>query len=275
MITKIKRGMLFCSFAGLFVLAGAAFARDLVELESKYLGDGLFQYTLTFPDGRYFQNIKLNALNVPFAKFDGFGESSSNWSAGATTPASVQFEHAPDILEKPPYQAVLLVRSAQRTFRLSGFGESARVTYGFYWYSWATDTAGGALGFGNLACLVPCPPDAADGSSSNYFAALPGPYPDLKIQSLILSNDVPVGFNFSAGPLTMGVEASSDLVTWKNIASIESTDEVGAWTAPSPLADFGSYFRLRVGPSPVPPVPTLSGVTVESAPPRASASSPN
>src|SRR5437667_7599750 len=86
MITKIKRGMLFCSFAGLFVLAGAAFARDLVELESKYLGDGLFQYTLTFPDGRYFQNIKLNALNVPFAKFDGFGESSTNWSAGATTP---------------------------------------------------------------------------------------------------------------------------------------------------------------------------------------------
>jgi hypothetical protein len=258
----MKQKLLLSFALGLGVVQAAAVNLDIVQLESKYLGDGLFQYTLTFPDGRYFETLKINALKVPFANFAEFGQSPSNWNAGAALATTIQWDHAPDILEKPPYQAVLLARSNERTFRRSVFGEEAIVTYGLYWYPWASDTIGGALGFGRLNCLLPCPAAEADGSSPIYRAALPGPYPELKILSFVVSNDVPYGLNFSAGQFAVGIESSSDLVTWTNVGDVLSTAEFGTWLSPVPLPELGSFFRLRVGPSPIPPPVRLASASL-------------
>src|SRR5262249_49323338 len=148
----------------------------------------------------------------------------------------------------PPYQAVLLARSSERTFRRSGFGEEAIVTYGIYLYPWASDTIGGALGFGRLNCLVPCPPDAADGSDPTYTTALAGPYPELKILSLVASNDVPMGLNFSAGSFLVYIEASTNMTNWAEVGEVQSTSDLGTWLSAVPLPELGSFFRLRVGP---------------------------
>src|SRR5262245_13045623 len=252
----MKQKLLLWFALGLGVVQAAAVNFDLVQLESKYLGDGLFQYTLTFPDGRYFESLKINALKVPFGNFAEFGQSSSNWNAGATLAATIQWDHAPDFLEKPPYRAVLLARSNERTFRRSVFGEEAIVTYGLYWYPWASDTIGGALVFGRLSCLSPCQAAEADRSSPTCSSALSGPYPELKIQSFVISNDVHYGLNFSAGRFGVGIESSRDLITWTNIADVQSTNDFATWLSDVPLPELGSFFRLRVGPSPIPsPVP--------------------
>jgi len=83
----------------------------------------------------------------------------------------------------------------------------------------------------------------------------------LKIESLVVSNDVHVGLNFSAGRFTVAIEASSDLVTWTNVGEVQSLADLGTWMAPVPLPDLGSFFRLRVGPNPAPPPAPLSGAS--------------
>ena len=252
MITKIKCGWLGCYVASMLAMEGAVSFRNLVQLESKYVGDGVFQYTLTFPE-TYLERVNFNDVDsfiVPFVGFTEFGTVSTNWSGGgvATLPPVVKWDHDRSNDERVPYQAVLQARSSERTFRRTYPTEAAFVGLKIKPYAWAPGGGGDwVAGSARLGCLVPCPPDAADGSDPTYLTGVVE-YPELKITSFVISNDVPVGLNFSAGQAIVDIETGSNLTNWTKVAEVTSAGESGSWLAPGALFDLGQFFRLRVGP---------------------------
>lgn len=268
MITKIKCGWLACYVASMLAMEGAVSFRNLVQLESKYVGNGVFQYTLTFPD-TYLERVNFNdvdSLIVPFVGFTEFGNVSTNWAGGGVTalPPVVKWDHNRSADENVPYQSVFQVRSTERTFRRSLPTESAFVGLKIKPYVWAPGGGGDwVAGSARLGCLVPCPPDAADGSGPTYLTGVVE-YPELRITSFVISNDVPVGLNFSAGQAIVDIQTGSNLTNWTKVAEVTSTGESGSWLAPGPLFDLGQFFRLRVGPQVASVPPAASGLIASS-----------
>ena len=148
---------------------------------------------------------------------------------------------------------VFLVRSAETSYRLgaNGVTDGALVTFSLYlaeFNPWAFGGVASAniVGYAGFPCLVPCPPEQADGSPTNFSYALKL-VPDVVIQQLIQSNGVIAGVDFSWDyNSTFLLQASTELTTWTNVAYLWSYAPETLWTNNTPLNDFGQFFRLEL-----------------------------
>ncbi len=97
-----------------------------------------------------------------------------------------------------------------------------------------------------MPCLVPCTPDEADNSPTNYSFALKL-VPDVAINQLIQTNGNVYGVDFTWNyDSTFLLQSSTDFNNWTNIAYVWSYPPETTWTTNTPLNSFGNYFRISI-----------------------------
>ena len=93
---------------------------------------------------------------------------------------------------------------------------------------------------------MPCPPEQADGSPTNYSCVLKL-LPDIVIKDLIQSNGVFCGVDFTWDyESTFVLQASTDMQTWTNVSYVWSYPPETVWTTNAPLNALGRFFRLSM-----------------------------
>lgn len=144
------------------------------------------------------------------------------------------------------------MRSAETSWRLgTNFLDGAIVLVSLYLADFNPLPSSGVysqniVGYAGFPCLVPCSPEAADGSPTNFSYALKL-LPDISIQQLIQSDGVVSGVDFLwEYDSTLLLQASTDLTTWTNVAYLWSYPPETLWTTNTPLNDFGNFFRLEL-----------------------------
>src|ERR1051326_1137960 len=229
----------------LFVIVGAvglnaAFCRDIVEVESRYTGNGCFQYTVRTLEDPFVTDIYLgNLIPQPF----------TNYVSSILPPHWTNFVSdgqwwgiAYDVSSPQPRLNGISfsICSSSTSFRRGPYGfqtvfavllaDCFRIRY--------------ISGYHNLPCLVPCAPEEADGSESQLVSRFEL-IPDLIINQLILTNGEVYGLTFSGVSLeNIELQGSPDLTNWTVIARFAGSSP-GMWTTNSALNAYGEFFRLR------------------------------
>ena len=125
-----------------------------------------------------------------------------------------------------------------------------------HFYPWAvteetpnsdeTPPRGGA--YANVTGLVPCSPDEADGSPPEWVDRVGG-FPELEVQSILISDGRPTGIRFQVGGgLRVVVESSDDLKTWIAVGSAVGVNGLTTWAPGGTLETLGRFFRVAVRP---------------------------
>lgn len=221
----------------------AAISRDVVEVESQYLGNGWFQYSLrTLPDPLIAEIGFGQLIPYPF----------TNYVASIVPPHWTNFMYqgewngiAFDASGPQPRlnEINFSVCSSSMYFRQQryGFVTTIAITLAD---CFRDRYFGGYL---NLPCLVPCAPEEADGSPLQLVARFEL-IPDLIINQLILTNGEVHGLTFSGVSIeTVELQGSHDLSNWTAVARFPGISP-GMWTTNSPLNAYGEFFRLRAVP---------------------------
>lgn len=213
-----------------------------IILESSYLGDGWFQYTLTNPQNPYFQEADFTSFYVnAFTNFLAYGADPVDWQS--LSPVGWNFTGSTP--QNRPYQTVFLVQSQYTSYCTTN--EGALVLFLLYpqSYLWSPNFSNIA-GWYPLSCLIPCPPEQADGSPSNLVDAVEL-FPDVAINSILVISNHVQGFTFSwATDSTVLAQGTTDLVNWTNIAYALGSPPSTTWTSAVPLDAYGNVFRLAL-----------------------------
>jgi len=226
-------------FVGLF----SAYGRDVFELESRYLGDGWFEYRFRTLEDPFFTRIDLVQLAV--FPFTNYVESVAppHWTNAINGAEwnGVRFDRS--MVQPRINEVVFSGRSARLHFRqstnafVSLFGLSVADVYSFL---------NGAAGYARMPCLIPCSPEEADGSSP-IFVSRVEMIRDIKIDQLIRTNDHVYGLTFSWNePSTVQLEATHNLTNWTAVARFFGSPPSTTWTTNMPLEDHGKFFRLSL-----------------------------
>lgn len=221
-------------------------AADLVQMESRHLGDGLFEYAIEFPDGRYFDKVDFDAFDLGLPNLvESFVETPEHWAG-----ASRGWRHDPMIWEAVPYRCTFRIQSGMNAHRQA----TMTIVWAQHWHSWAVpdgtsnneETPPRMWAYGNLIGLVPCALAESDDSPAEYVSSVPG-YPEVKVESVVMSKGKPTGIGFQVGRgLPVVVEASDDLKTWVVVGSAVGASGVTTWTSDDPLHGMGRFFRVAV-----------------------------
>jgi hypothetical protein len=228
-------------------------ATTFLQFTSSYLGDGWFQYQMQVMDDPFFIEADITELALNFTNQIDRSSSTPGWanSADSATPDS-DWAFSGNLPARP-YDVTFLVRSAETSYRLgtNGVQDGAVVVVSLQFAGIFPGTDGlvysqNIVGYAGFPCLVPCGPDQADGSPTNYSYALKL-VPDVNIQQLIQSNGVAQGVDFLwDSDATFLLEASQDMATWTNVAYLWSTPPETRWITNTPLNDFGQFFRVEL-----------------------------
>jgi hypothetical protein len=216
-------------------------ARDFMTLESTYLGDGLFEYKLTFPDDRYWDQVSFGSV-LGLASFTDFVQIPEGWDVIGSP-----WQQDPELPQPTPYQGVFRAHSDAPGYNIG----TVSVAFTPHWRDWArpldTNTNGLLVLYANLSCLVPTTETGRALSPTNVVGRIPG-YPELEVQGLVLTNHQPVGLRFNAGPsLPVTIQASDDLKHWKAIASAQGAAAPVTWISSPPFPTGKSaYYRVVV-----------------------------
>jgi hypothetical protein len=216
----------------------AGLSKDVFELESRYNGDGWFEYSFRTLYDPFLQEIDVHQLAPEFTNFV----------------ASVPPVHWTNFFYKGTWDGIMpdrstpqprinettfFVRSSSTSFRRESHGLTAIVYLRFIGVD--LDSAGGYI---TLDCLVPCAPEEADGSLPDLVSRLEL-VPDLKIEQLIVTNDNIYGVTFSwSYPSTVELQGSHDLTNWSAVARFFGDPPQTTWTTNVALNSFGEFFRL-------------------------------
>lgn len=218
------------------------FGRDVLELETRYLGDGCFQYQLRTLYDPFFVDISIGQL-APIG-FTNYVSNTvpphwTNFFFGGQWNGILFDETAP----QPRINEIsFTVCSSLTSFRkdTNGFFFNLQLTL-------ADCFEFRDLGAGRIfPCLVPCAPEEADGSAPDLVFRQEL-IPDLKIDELILTNRDVYGLKFSwATTSTVELQGSHDFINWTPVARFFGDAPQTTWTTNSSLNAFGEFFRLRL-----------------------------
>jgi hypothetical protein len=238
----------------LFLLLGLGncLGTTFLQFNSSYLGDGWFQYQMQVMDDPFFTEADIEGLTLNFTNQIDESTSSQNWVNSSSDDAESIWSFSQSIPPRP-YEETFLVRSAETSYRLGTNMEfyGAVVVFSLDLAEVNPFTYGGVfsqnvVGYANMPCLVPCAPEQADGSPTNFSYALKL-LPDVSIQQLIQSNGVVDGVDFVWDyASTFVLQATTDLTTWTNVAYIWSYPPETLWTTNTPLNNFGQFFRIEI-----------------------------
>lgn len=236
----MNRKLLCLIFAGVFAISTAS-ARNAMEVESSYLGEGWFEYRLRTLDDPFIKKITLFQLvpwpftnyveSVPPAHWTNFFYS-GDWNGIKSDNTEVQ----PRIKE-----VVFRAKSSFTNFRRRQYGFTSILGVQL-----ADPYEGGAGGYINLDCLIPCAPEEADGSASNIVSSIEL-IRDMVIDELIHTNGEIHGLTFSWNQKsTVQLEGSHDTKQWTPIARFFGTPTQTTWTTNTALNPYGNFFRLSL-----------------------------
>jgi hypothetical protein len=254
LIVQKKLGLRLSLLAAVLCLGlGSARASTFLELQSTYLGNGWFQYRFSVMNDRFFTEADITKLYLNFTnQIDQMGDS-TNWSyatGGREIPRWLFTNGVP----ARPYTTTFLARSSETAYRLGTTNSMDAAEFGLSVYEsqyYPGQGGGGpvfspAVGFVAVPCLIPCRPEDADGSPTNFVYDLKL-LPDIQINQLIEENGVIYGVEFTyAYESTFLLQGSPDLNNWTNIAYIWSYPQVTDWFADETLNSYGQYFRLAL-----------------------------
>ena len=227
--------------------SGTAKATTFLTLQSTYLGNGWFQYQMNVMDDPFFTSAWIDQIVVSFTNEIDSSTTSTNlyndsWSNGYSSWSLTNG------YPSRPYSETFLIRSSETSYRL---GEATNYAGGVVvlngeFASYTPDLGSGIGGIAQVACLIPCRPEEADGSPTNYFYVLKLLL-DVTINQLIQTNGNIYGVDFTWDyDSTFVLQGSTDLNNWTNITYIWSYPPETVWTTNMPLNDYGQFFRVEL-----------------------------
>jgi hypothetical protein len=234
----------------MFLACGVRAERSPVAFESRYLGDGWFEYSASTTDDPFFLFLDLPGVLVHFGDVIEAGPLPARWTNTFTTSLnSWNFEGIGLGDQIRPYRATFRLRSSHTTFKRMPAGGvvvmSLAIAGGYHGYLASANIAG----YWIPDALVPCPPEEADGSVTNLLVWCPmiNGLPEPRLTGVVRDGDEQVGVEFEyPGPSTVRLEGSRDFRAWTNIAYIHGQSGAATWTTNVSLAAYGNFFRLRL-----------------------------
>ena len=236
----------FTGAALLFAFTTAVSARRFLFLESAYVGDGWFRYTISAPDDPYFLFVDVGAISIyePGMSVLELGPPPPRWTNNPSTEPAVTWV-SEDIngwnVRQRPYSTSFLLNGTYSSRRGTAtlIFSLATITG---WNEWGPIVSGNIAGYWNSNVLVP---GAPDGSGTNLLTSLPGDLPDPLMAELLRTGKQITGIAYDyPNTNTMRLEGSRDMKVWTNIAYIFGAPGRTTWTSSSPLNDFGNFFRV-------------------------------
>jgi hypothetical protein len=238
--------LLACFWLGL----GTAGATTFLQFQSTALGDGWFQYQLQAMKDPFFVEADITSVGIGFTNEIDHNSSQANWtnSDWNSSYSTWSFNSA---YPTPPYQETFLIRSSETGYKLgTNFNGSiilmSLILNDYYPHSEGGIFSQNVVGYAFVPCLVPCRPEEADGSPTNFVFTLKL-LPDVSISQLLQTDGYIYGVDFIwDGTSTFVLQGSPNLNNWTNIAYVWSDPPETVWTTDRNLADFGSFFRVEM-----------------------------
>ncbi|HEX4350358.1 MAG TPA: hypothetical protein VH251_08215 [Verrucomicrobiae bacterium] len=224
-------------------------ATTFLQFQSTYLGDGWFQYQMNVLDDPFFTSVDVGAVMI-FTNQINQSTTSTNWINSASDASTSTWSSTGDWPERP-YQETFLIRSSETSYRLgTNFdGAIAILSLDLAELNPAYVTgvySQNIVGYAWMSCLVPCTPDEADNSPTNYTFLLKL-LPDVGINQLIQTNGSIYGLDFTWDyESTFLLQGSADMNNWTNVAYVWSYPPETTWTTNTPLNSFGNFFRISM-----------------------------
>lgn len=237
------RSFYWCALLLLVCLLGAGrtLANTFETVESTDLGNGWFQYDVKLFYDPFFLDADISQFAVGITNGVDItdGTTPNNW-VNDTRAASWLYS-GPYPQPRPNEQIFLLHSSATNhmlgTNATSILGLTTSDIYP------AGVVSQDVVGYVNVACLVPCPPEMADNSPADHLETIEL-VPDLVIKKL-LAGPTFYGLIFDwESDSTDLLQGSPDMVHWTNVTYLYGTAGETLWRTNSHLLDNGRYFRL-------------------------------
>ena len=233
---------------------GAANATTFLQLQSTYLGDGWFQYQMSVLNDPFFTEADVTGLQINFTN-------QIDQSNGAQGWGNIDFDSSYSVSSwaftngypARPYTETFLVRSSETSYRLSSGAnfDGAVVLLSLILAEVYPGVGSGVfsaniVGYAMMPCLVPCSPEEADGSPTNFVYTLKL-LPDVNINQLVQTNGQIYGVDFTwDSASTFVLQGTADMNTWTNIAYVWSYPPETVWTTNTPLNAYGQFFRVAL-----------------------------
>jgi len=251
-VEKKSKLRLSLVLALLWLGSGIASATTFLQLQSTYLGGGWFQYQMTVFNDPFFTEADITELDFNFTN-------QINWSGGAQDWVYISSSYGYSAWSftngypARPYVETFLAQSSETSYRLGLVTnyDGAFVLFSLFLSEYCPGVADGIVsanivGFAMMPCLVPCRPDEADGSPTNYVYTLKL-LPDANINHLIQTNGQIYGVDFTwDSESTFVLQGTADLNNWTNLAYLWSYPPETAWTNNAVLNPYGQFFRIAL-----------------------------
>lgn len=230
-------------------MAPTASARDLVQLESSYLGDGLFEYRVTILSDPFLASLSVEQLFVR-GTWTGPHALPADWKTNAPIAGFLELQPTVAGPLNLPWTRTFRLQSNQTTFKrhISGL----RLPLGGQFATNAPIFSGSSAlaAIASLPALIPCPPAEADGSETNStsrFETFRNPV----IQELgLIDGEARFLTLTHQGTAYLRLESSTNLTDWLAVTHLRATNGVNRWTNSASLGEPGSFFRLlHTGPN--------------------------
>ena len=241
--------LMLCAALGMGIVT--ARATTFLQFQSTYLGDGWFQYQMNVLDDPFFTSVGLS-MTLGFTNEIDQSTTSTNW---ANSDWSTNYSNWAFTGDTPgrPFQETFLIRSSDTSYRLATNFDGAVLLMTLWLADFSPPFGGGGsvysedvVGYARMPCLVPCTPDEADNSPTNYSFTLKL-LPDVGINQLIQTNGNIYGLDFTWDyESTFLLQGSADLNNWTNVAYVWSWPPETTWTTNTPLNSFGNFFRISM-----------------------------
>ncbi len=203
-------------------------------------------------DDPFFTYANISDLVVNFTNQIDQSVDSTDWVC-ETTNAPLSDWSFDGASQSRPFDVTYLMQSSKTSYCLGTVTnfDGALVIFSLEFSSFYPGESTGAfsqnvVGYAAMPCLIPCDPDQADGSPTNFVYDLKL-VPDVEINGLVQTNGNIYGVDFSwNSPSTFVFQGSTDLLNWTNIAYIFSTPPETTWTTNDALNTYGQFFRVAL-----------------------------
>ena len=246
----MKRFFLISCFISWVLSVGTCFGTTFVKLDSTYLGNGWFQYRLQVLNDPFFIGGGITQVWWDFTNQITVGAIPTNWVSDSSCQGILSYWIRTNDPPSRPYEETFLLRSSETSFRLGTNANGGAAQIYFNMLVGDINPLGNGrvstlFGGAQLPCLVPCRPELADGSPTNYSYSLKL-YPDIPLE-ILQQGSVIGGLSFDWNyASTFALEASTDLNTWTTVGNLWSYPPKTIWMSYEGLNDYGQYFRVEL-----------------------------
>ena len=234
LVQSIATGLLVAS------LAPEAEGRTVMQIESSYLGNGLFRCKVdSFPVPNT-NTVSLNTLGISQIIRHETNSVPANWVCNVTASGSVSFARLTPSFDAPPASQTFYVKTGVSNYIVVPTGAFAYLN---------VERTDGTTGNGyHIFGVVGASPFAGDPSTPTNMVSRWEVPCDVEMGKLAITNGQVYGLSMNANAdLTVKIEGSFDLRNWTNeVATIQVTNGLNNWTTSQPISQKGNFFRVEI-----------------------------